>query len=151
MAPGSIFPEACSDYGYKLLSDSSYYPQGLLSCLYQVKSQIPFDFNLVSHINERICAEQHLQSLEKDDVVVYDRGYYSYLMLHRHFERKIHPVFRLQRNSSTAIDEFFSSPETDIIVSISPSLTTRRRDQSRISRISNLSDPNAPDQISNRR
>ena len=112
--------------GYRLLSDSSYYPQGLLSCLYQVKSQIPYDFTLVSHINERACAEQHLQLLEKGDIVVYDRGYYSYLMLHHHFERKIHAVFRLQKNSSTAIDEFFSSPETDIVVSIAPSSTTRK-------------------------
>jgi len=112
--------------GYKLLSDSVYYPQGLLSCLYQVKSQIPFDFTLVPYINERVCAEQHLQVLEKDDVVVYDRGYYSYLLLHRHFERKIHPVFRLQKNSSTAIDEFFSSPETDALVSITPSSTAQR-------------------------
>jgi hypothetical protein len=112
--------------GYKLLSEGSHYPQGLLSCLYQVKSQIPFDFALVPHINERKCAEQHLQPLEKDDVVVYDRGYYSYLMLHRHFESKIHAVFRLQKNNSTAIDEFFASPETDIIVSIAPSSTTRK-------------------------
>jgi hypothetical protein len=119
-------PRGLLNFGYKLLSDSSSYPQGLLSCLYQVKSQIPFDFNLVSHLNERICAEQHLQLLDKDDIVVYDRGYYSYLMLHRHYEQKIHPVFRLQKNNATAIDEFYSSPETDAIVSIAPSSTTRK-------------------------
>lgn len=112
--------------GYRLLSDSSYYPQGLLSCLYQVKSQIPFDFSLVAHINERTCAERHLQVLGKNDVVVYDRGYYSYLMLHRHIESKIPAVFRLQQNNSTAIDDFFASSETDIIVDIYPSSTTRK-------------------------
>jgi hypothetical protein len=114
-------PRELLKYGYRLLSDSAHYPQGLLSCLYQVKSQIPYDFTLVSHINERACAEQHLRELETDDVVVYDRGYYSYLMLHRHSERRINPVFRLQRNSSTGIDEFFASPETDSIVTIFPS------------------------------
>lgn len=118
-------PRGLLGFGYKLLSDSSSYPQGLLSCLYQVKSQIPFDFNLVSHLNERACAEQHLQLLEKDDIVVYDRGYYSYLMLYRHYEQRVHPVFRLQKNNATAIDEFYSSPETDAIVSIAPSSTTR--------------------------
>jgi hypothetical protein len=114
-------PRGLLECGYQLLSDSSNYPQGLLSCLYQVKSQIPFDFTLVPHINERTCAEQHLQQLRADDAVVYDRGYYSYLMLHHHFERKIHAVFRLQRNSSTGIDEFFASPETDSLVPIIPS------------------------------
>jgi hypothetical protein len=118
-------PRSLLDFGYKLLSDSSCYPQGLLSCLYQVKSQIPFDFNLVSHLNERTCAEEHLKVLEKDDIVVYDRGYYYWLMLHNHFERMIHPVFRLQKNSSAAIEEFFLSPETDAVVSITPSSTTR--------------------------
>jgi hypothetical protein len=87
---------------------------------------MPFDFNLVAHMNERTCAEQHLQSLEKDDVVVYDRGYYSYLMLHRHFESKIHAIFRLQKNNSNAIDDFVASTQTDIIANIYPSSTTRK-------------------------
>jgi hypothetical protein len=118
-------PRKLMDYGYRLLSDSANYPQGLLSCLYQVKSQIPYDFNMVAHINERACAEQHLKILGNNDVVVYDRGYYSYLMLHHHFESQIHAVFRLQKNNSTAIDDFFSSTKTDTLVSIYPSSTTR--------------------------
>lgn len=120
-------PRNLVKYGYKLPSPSSNYPQGLLSCLYQVKSQIPFDFDLVSHLNERTCAEQHLQVLEKDDVVVYDRGYFSYIMLHHHVESKIHAVFRLQENCFNVIKDFFSSNQTDIIATIAPSDTTRRR------------------------
>lgn len=126
MVPGSIFPRGLLRNGYKLIADGSHYPQGLLSSLYQVKSQMPFDFTLVAHINERLCAEQHLKVLEKDDVVVYDRGYYSYLMLHRHFESKIHAVFRLQKSNSAAIDEFFFGPETDITISVVPSARTRQ-------------------------
>jgi len=118
-------PRSLMDYGYKLPSDNSNYPQGLLSCLYQVKSQMPFDFDLASHGNERICAEQHLQRLMKDDVVVYDRGYFSYLMLYRHWESKIHAVFRLQESSYTVIRNFFLSPETDIVATIAPSSTVR--------------------------
>jgi len=112
--------------GYKLPSKNANYPQGLLSCLYQVKSQMPYDFDMVSHKNERLCAQQHLKSLEENDVVVYDRGYFSYVMLHQHFESKIHAVFRLQKSSFTVIDDFFSSQDTDIIVSIIPSSHTQR-------------------------
>ena len=119
-------PRGLMRHGYELQSDSSYYPQGLLSCLYQVKSQLPFDFNLVAHLNERTCAEQHLQRLEKNDVVVYDRGYYSYLMLHRHFESKIQAIFRLQKSNSTAIDDFFANAQTDVTVNVYPSSTTRK-------------------------
>ena len=112
--------------GYRLPSDGAYYPQGLVSCLYQVKSRIPFDFDLVSHMNERACAERHLQSIGKDDVVVYDRGYYSYLMLHRHFESKIHAVFRLQKNAGKVIEDFFAGAHTDLIADIYPGSTTQK-------------------------
>ena len=112
--------------GYPTPSDTAHYPQGLLSCLYQVQSQLPFDFSLTSHTDERLCAAQHLNVLQPDDVVVYDRGYFSYLMLHRHCETGIHAVFRLQQGSYNVIRAFFSSPQTDIIVDIVPSDTTRR-------------------------
>lgn len=118
-------PRSLIAKGYKLPSDNSNYPQGLLSCLYQVKSQMPFDFDLVAHGNERTCAEQHLQALAQDDVVVYDRGYFSYVMLYSHCEAKIHAVFRLQEFSFNVIKDFFASPQTDTIVTIDPSATVR--------------------------
>lgn len=119
-------PRSLLSFGYKLPSDNANYPQGLLSCLYQLKSQMPFDFDLVSHANERSCAQRHLQMLEKNDVVVYDRGYFSYVMLHQHLKSKIHAVFRLQESSYTVIRDFFSSRQTDIIATIYPSSRTRR-------------------------
>lgn len=119
-------PRSLLSFGYKLPSDKAYHPQGLLSCLYQLKSQMPFDFDLVSHTNERFCAQRHLKVLEKNDVVVYDRGYFSYVMLHQHLKSKIHAVFRLQESSFTVIRDFFSSWQTDIITTIYPSSKTRR-------------------------
>ena len=86
---------------------------------------MPFDFDLVSHGNERLCAQHHLQMLEKNDVVVYDRGYFSYVMLYLHLKTKIHAIFRLQENSFTVIRDFFSSRQTDIIATIYPSSRTR--------------------------
>jgi hypothetical protein len=108
--------------GYSRPSDKVHYPEGLLSSLYQVQTQLPFDFDLVSHGDERECAVQHLKILQRDDVVVYDRGYYSYLMLHQHHKTGIHAIFRLQKSSSTAIREFFSGPENDRLATIYPSL-----------------------------
>ena len=111
---------------FELPSKNASYPQGLLSCLYQLKSQIPFDFDFVSHRNERTCAQNHLKVLEKDDVVVYDRGYFSYAMLNRHHNLKIHAIFRLQQNSYTVIRDFLSSDDTDIVVTIDPPVNSRR-------------------------
>lgn len=118
-------PRNLVSVGYQLPSNA-YYPMGLLSCLYQLKSQMPFDFDLVSHNNERTCALKHLEKLQKDDVVVYDRGYFSYLMLHEHHTLGIHAVFRLQESSYTTIREFFAGEENDIIAIIDPSPPTRK-------------------------
>ena len=106
--------------GYKVPGDSAYYPQGVLSCLYELKSQIPFDFDLTQG-NERISALKHLAVLNKDDIVVYDRGYFSYVLLHRHLESGIHAVFRLHESSFSAVHDFFSSDQTDTITTIYPS------------------------------
>ena len=120
---------------FELPSKNANYPQGLLSCLYQLKSQMPFDFDFVSHGNERTCAQDHLKVLEKDDVVVYDRGYFSYAMLHQHNELKIHAIFRLQQSSYTVIRNFFSSDDTDIVVTIDPSANTQRAIKSKNSNL----------------
>jgi len=111
--------------GYRTPGDNAKYPQGLVSCLYQLKSRLPVDFDLVSHGNERRCAVGHLEVLEKNDVVVYDRGYFSYPLLHRHCETGIHAIFRLQENSYTVIQRFFSSPQTEADVTIDPSPQAR--------------------------
>jgi hypothetical protein len=111
--------------GYSTPAKNAHYPQGLLSCLYQLKSQLPFDFDLASHASERLCAMRHLEVLQPGDVVVYDRGYFSYPLLHRHITSGIHAIFRLQENSSTAIKAFFASSETDKHILWEPSSTRR--------------------------
>jgi hypothetical protein len=107
--------------GYATPSQTAHYPQGLLSCLYQLHSRLPFDFDLASHVNERLCAIRHLDVLQPEDVVVYDRGYFSYVLLHRHYQTGIHAVFRLQENSGSPITAFFGSSQTDAEITWLPS------------------------------
>ena len=71
-------PRSFLKLDYPLPSTSANRPQGLLSCLYQLKSKIPFDFELTKHHDERLASERHLLALKEDDVVAYDRGYFSY-------------------------------------------------------------------------
>jgi hypothetical protein len=114
-------PRALVKQGYRTPNAKTHYPQGLLSCLYEIRSQLPYDFDVVSHSDERMCARRHLDVLKVNDVVVYDRGYYSYAMLHQHYQTGVHAVFRLQEGSSTVIRDFFASGDTDRDVTISPS------------------------------
>ena len=94
--------------GYRLPQERAHYPQGLLSCLYELAPKLPIDFDLHAHGDERAAALAHLPAMAVGDVVVYDRGYYSYRMLLAHAERGVHPLFRLQRNAGTAFDDFIA-------------------------------------------
>ncbi|MCH7695980.1 MAG: IS4 family transposase [Proteobacteria bacterium] len=114
-------PRSLTTYGYRSPSDNAYYPQGLVSCLYQLKPRIPIDFILVPDSDERKAAQTHLQALQPNDVVIYDRGYFSYAMLYYHIEQDIQAIFRLRKNISSPIDEFADSEKTDHVIEFFPS------------------------------
>ena len=111
-------PRPLRKAGYRTPNDNAHYPQGLVSCLYQLKSKIPIDFELVAHGNERKVALGHLKWLPRGAVVVYDRGYYSYEMLHEHWLGEVDVVFRLQKNMTLAMDEFMRSEQHDSIIEV---------------------------------
>ncbi len=112
--------------GYRTPSETAQYPQGLVSCLYRLKAKIPYDFDLASHGDERKMALSHLQALRRNDLIVYDRGYFSYVLLYFSVKQGIHAVFRLKKNSYKVIDEFMSSEATDRVVDIEPSITRQK-------------------------
>lgn len=120
-------PRQLLSCNYSMPSHTAYYPQGLFSCLYQLKSKIPYDFDLVSNNDERKLAMKHMEVLRANDIVIYDRGYFSYLMLYCHMEQKIDVVFRIQKNTYKVIDEFTVSNEIDQLVTIHPSSEVRMK------------------------
>ena len=106
--------------GYRRPAPHVHYPQGLVSCLYRLRSKIPIDFDLHVHENERVAALAHLHALSENDVVVYDRGYYSWEMLHAHATRGLQAVFRIRNRSGIAFDAFIASRQTEAIVEVVP-------------------------------
>ncbi len=113
-------PRPLLDAGYALPSEQAHYPQGLLSCLYRLHSKLPVDFDLLAHGNERAAALAHLQALAPPDVVVYDRGYYSFELLCAHRQRGLQAVFRIRRKAGQALDRFIASDQTDTVAEIFP-------------------------------
>ena len=107
--------------GYRTPAEQVYHPQGLVSTLYGLQTQIPIDFDLAAHGDERKMALAHLSCLRAGDVVVYDRGYYSYAMLYEHVARGLEVVFRMRRNVGVVFDQFMTSVETDQRVEVCPS------------------------------
>lgn len=96
----------------------SFYPYGTLSVLYQLKCEIPYDLILARHGDERLLASHHLNRLKQEDVVVYDRGYFSFKGLAQHLDSHIHAVFRLSKKAFKQASEFYTNSERDKIVTI---------------------------------
>ena len=112
--------------GYQPPAPQAHYPQGLLSCLYQIGRRLPADFALHAHRDERRAAVEHLAALGSGDLVVYDRGYYSFQLLSEHGAREVEAVFRLKRNASGQVSDFFDGSGSDETVSVEPTATARR-------------------------
>lgn len=117
--------------GYRVPSDNAHYPQGLVSCLYRLRSRVPVDFDLVPHDNERKAARPHLDALCAGDVMVLDRGYYSWEMLDHLVARGLHAVFRIRKKAGSAFDAFIAGDQTDTLVEVSASPAIRKQSQIR--------------------
>ena len=68
--------------------------------------------------NERLAALTHLEHSAKGDVIVYDRGYYSFAMALAHQESGRHFVFRIKKKANPTFDDFIASNQTDLTVTV---------------------------------
>ena len=120
-------PRQLSSAGYRVPSATAHYPQGLVSCLYQLQARIPWDFELADHEDERKCALSHLKALKPGDIVVYDRGYFSCGLLFHHYQTGIHAIFRLSSSTYKPIVDFIQGSQTDGLVTLDASEQARQR------------------------
>lgn len=82
------------------LSKSKDYCTGYISCLYDVNKKIPLNYNFSDNKNERQLLIEQLDYVNKNDVLILDRGYYSKNLVKILNEKGIHYIFRLKENST---------------------------------------------------
>ena len=112
--------------GYDTPGPGAHYPQGLLSCLHELRTEVPVDCDLHAHLDERRAARRHLSAPAPGDVVVYDRGYYSFALLHAHFARSLHAVFRLKSNANNVFAAFIQGSRREAVVEVRPTDNARQ-------------------------
>ncbi len=113
--------------GYRIPHPGCYYPQGLVSCRYRLNDRMPIDFDLAPHGDERRMAADHWPWTRSGDVVVYDRGDYSFELLEAHVRRGIDCVFRRPGNSAQAFQRFAESGAAERLVEVVPGADAARR------------------------
>lgn len=116
-------PRGLLDNGYKIVKDRGrHYPQGTMSCIYNLQEQIVHDFSFGSNADERACALDHFKHINAGDLVIFDRGYFSYFMFYMALQSNIHAVFRMQHGTVNGkVAEFWDSDINDTIIEYVPS------------------------------
>ncbi len=120
-------PRQLVNDNYPLPGGQTCYPQGLVSCLYRLDDRVPVDFSLSAHPCERTAALGHVHALKADDIVVFDRGYYSFQLLTAVLEAGAYPVFRFHGSSTGAFKAFIEGNSDETVVTIDPSPRVRKR------------------------
>jgi hypothetical protein len=115
-------PHELISWGFKPANEKTHYPQGLVSTLFNLKTKLPYDVALKEMMSERVPVAQHLDRLSAGDVVVYDRGYFSYELLWEHVRRGVQAVFRLKgKNNLRRIQAFLDGSRLlEDVVKIKP-------------------------------
>ena len=117
-------PRQLINHGYKAPNHYQYYPKGQMSTLYHLSSGLIFDGILTNNKSERHCLLSHMDALSSGDILVLDRGYFSYLILNKAIEKGLHLICRIQSgNLNKSIQSFLESDEVDAVVNYTPSFT----------------------------
>jgi len=125
------------------MPDSGSCPQMLLSALYDVLSGVPQDITVApTRSSERTELQRMLPRCRPGDVLILDRGYPSFRVLHELRERALHFVVRMPtRNTFTEVVRFASSGERDATLLLNPPRTLSRDLPSLTVRAVNLASP----------
>lgn len=89
--------KSLSEYDYRL-SRTGNYCSVLISSLIDIENEILINYNLCKHKNERLALREQFEYLQENDILIMDRGYFSYELLYDLHIMKIKPIFRLASN-----------------------------------------------------
>ena len=85
-------------YGYEYASDNKSYCKAIISCLYDIENKIPINYYLFKKRDERDAFKEQIKYLRKGDIVIFDRGYFSYDIIDILNKKSINYIFRLKYN-----------------------------------------------------
>ncbi len=116
-------PRSLLEYGYKTPRETTrHYLCAMVSGLYNLQEQLILRFRAGTHKDERRCVPEHLAKLERGYLVIFDRGYFSYQILHQVLASGQHAVFRLQQGTTNSqVAAFWDSDRKDAIIDYVPS------------------------------
>lgn len=114
-------PRSLNAEGFHI-SSTNYTPQGLLSVLYRVLDRKIIGLDFSSNHCERAAAIRLTENVSKKDILICDKGYYSFGILCEFANKGLKSAFSLQSGSLPhEIEDFKNSNLQETITSIIPS------------------------------
>ena len=98
---------------YKLTKNKTFV-NALISGLYDISNNTIVDLHLSNTNSERKQYVEQFKYLNKNDIVIHDRGYYSAKLLYELYIKEIYPIFRMKINDSN-VEDLLKSDENDKI------------------------------------
>ena len=70
----------------------------MISGIYDINNNIIKDINITSHFNKRLSFLQKINIFKKNDILLFDRGYFSYNMINECINKKLKFIFRIKES-----------------------------------------------------
>lgn len=103
--------------------------QGRVSVLYDVLNLLALDSNLAPRsCSERELALKHLKKTRASDLIIYDRGYYSYEFIKAHVKANIDFIFRAKADLNI-VKSFIASNKNTQTVEISLGRALKKKER----------------------
>jgi len=119
--------ELANKYGYAKNHNGETAVQSRCSVLYDVMNRIVLDGVLCPRkVSERTMAQTHFSKCSAQDLLIFDRGYYSYVFLHD--LGKVNYLFRL-KSDMNIVKSFKASGRRSRIVEINRPLNIKKADR----------------------
>jgi len=94
---------------------------GMASVFYDVLNHLVIDSSLCPKgTSERACAVEHLAHAQKNDLILYDRGYPAFWLYAFHLKQKQAFCMRATTHRSTQVSDFIKSKQQEAIITIEP-------------------------------
>ena len=114
-------PYNFDDKSFKLTKNQRY-RKGLINCIYDINNKIIVNMHLNNNYDERECVINQLNYINKNDTLIFDRGYYSKELLLKINNIGAHSIFRLRNNykfTSNGLRPFrYAQFEQSLLVSL---------------------------------
>lgn len=122
-------PKELEDDGFDSMNDcESYFPQAMLTALFDLQLGMIYDSVVSQHSDERANAIHLFSGIPEHSVVICDRGFPSFELMYEAEKSDIKLIMRIGKDMAPEeLAEFIESDSDEEVIVVTPSLPTERK------------------------